>query len=187
MTAAELHLVTACRQGSAAGQERLYRTYAARLMGVCLRYAATTAEAEDVLIQGFTKAFANLDSFADGSLEGWLKRIVVREAIDQFRKSRRAVPTEDVAGYEAHPATGEAPEALTQLSAQHLQSLIAALPEGARLVFNLYAVEGYTHPEIAQMMGISVSTSKSQYARARQLLAAQLHRHDTLPAYGRER
>lgn len=140
---------------------------------MCQRYCTDRMEAEDVLHLGFLKIFQKLDTFRGGNLEGWVRQVFVREAIDHYRRRQRQridyrEDTSDL-GNEEVPA-----EILSTLTMQDLQQLIARLPEGARMVFNLYAIEGYDHAEIANMLTISVGTSKSQLSRARKLLQEKL-------------
>ena len=166
-------LVEGCKAGKPALQRALYERFAGRMLAVCLRYAADRMEAEDVLHLAFLKVFTRMDSYRGGSLEGWIRRICVHESINQYqsRQRRLLVYLED-----GHPIPGdEAPaDALSSLSLQDLQQLVAGLPEGARTVFNLYAVEGFDHAEIAGMLSISTGTSKSQLSRARKLLQDRL-------------
>ncbi len=146
------------------------------MLGICLRYARNRMDAEDVLQTAFVKVFRFIDTFKGGSFEGWLKRIFVRESINHYH-SRRRKPIdflEDdnfiITGYQGDTFC----DALSVMSADEILKELDHLPEGSRLVFNLFAIEGYNHPEIADLLGISEGTSKSQYARARQLLKARL-------------
>jgi len=162
-------LVEGCLNGDSLAQRQLYAQYASRMMGICLRYATCEAEAEDILQEGFITVFRKMDSFkGDGALGGWIRRIIVNAALQNYRKTKnlRLAVEHDESGYE--PETGEDP--LATLAASELLELIQQLPDGYRMVFNLYAVEGYTHKEIAEELGISVNTSKSQFSRSRALL-----------------
>jgi RNA polymerase sigma-70 factor (ECF subfamily) len=161
----DTELVRACRAGEAAAQRSLYQRYHRRLYGLCLRYTSSVADAEDVLQEGFIKVFNHLDQFAgNGSLEGWIRQIMVRTAISWHRKRSKMFFVELP---EAAPGIELPPEQLVRLGEQELVALIQKLPAGYRAVFNLYAVEGFNHREIATMLDISEGTSKSQYARAR--------------------
>jgi RNA polymerase sigma-70 factor, ECF subfamily len=138
--------------------------------GVCLRYAANQAEAEDILQDSFIKAFKNLDKYSgQGALGGWLRKITVNTALEQYRKNKslkNLTVLVDVS--EAQIEINDS--AIENLELEDLLTKIQRLPKGFRTVFNLYAVEGYTHKEIGELLGISAGTSKSQYSRARIIL-----------------
>lgn len=163
-------LVSYCLKGDAAAQKRLYEKFASRMFGVCLRYAASREEAEDVLQEGFLKVFTHLSSYkGSGVLEGWIRKVIINTALTAIRENRQAVETlEDT----EEPSIDAA--VIPDLNAKDLLVLIQALPPGFRTVFNLYAIEGYSHREIADLLGISENTSKSQYARARAQLADRI-------------
>ena len=169
----EYDLVQDCLQLKPAAQEAFYQKHARVMMAICLRYSRDRMEAEDLLHHGFMKAFTHLNTFRGGSLEGWLKRIFVREAINLYHKNKRS-PLDYHDEPLPHMEGSVEADGLTGMSAAEIMKLVNELPVGARMVFNLYAIEGYTHPEIAKTMGISEGTSKSQYARARQLLRERL-------------
>ena len=141
------------------------------MLSVVKRYITNSAEAEDTLMEGFVKVFAKLDQYqGGGSFEGWIRKIMVNEALMSIRKNKNRYPVDiDVAYDEAHPD-----ETLMQLGVQEIESLIATLPTGYRTIFNLYAIEGYSHAEIALLLDISEGTSKSQLSRARAQLQNQL-------------
>lgn len=170
-------LVEGCKAGKPALQRALYERFAGRMLTVCQRYSADRMEAEDVLHLAFMKVFTRMESYRGGVLEGWIRTICVREAINQYHARKRQKL--DYGDDENHAGEEAPAEALSSLSLQDLQRLVATLPEGARVIFNLYAVEGYDHAEIADMLSISVGTSKSQLSRARKLL------QDKLMAYER--
>lgn len=173
----ERELVEACRANDAVGQEHLYKRYARRMYAVCLRYARNEAEAQDLLQEGFIRVFDKLDTFRlEGSLEGWVRRIMVTTAINHFR--RKAAQLE-WSGMEHMPETPVASDAVEQLGEQELLALVASLPDGYRLVFNLYAIEGYDHAEIAEQLGCGESTSRSQLAKARKMLQHKIHEMTT--------
>lgn len=160
-------------------QRILYERYARPMLGICLRYATDRMDAEDVLQQGFVKVFRGLDSFKGGSFEGWLKRIFVRESINQYHnRKRKPLDYKDELLPSIQPQDGFA-DAISTLRAEEIMKLVNKLPEGSRIVFNLFAIEGFGHIEIAEMLGISEGTSKSQYSRARMLLREQLS-HSTI-------
>lgn len=138
------------------------------MLGLCFRYAGDEMIAEDIMVEGFMRVFSKIDQFSgDGSFEGWIRRIMVNEALGHLRKQKRIL--EDTLSDEAENIPDYA-LADQNLNAEELLDLIGELPVGYRTVFNLYAIEGYAHSEIAAMMGITESTSKSQLHRARALL-----------------
>ena len=159
----EKELVAACIRNDRLAQKELYDRYARVMMAVCMRYVGDKDRAQDVLQEAFIKVFVSLPSFTgSGSLEGWIRRIVVNTALESLRKCdvmRDAAAIED---------------AEMRLSAEDLLGVIAALPPGFRTVFNMYAIEGYSHKEIADMLGISEGTSRSQYNRARSLIQKKI-------------
>ncbi|OWP64125.1 RNA polymerase subunit sigma-70 [Hymenobacter amundsenii] len=167
-------LVADCRRGRPAAQRALYERLGYQLMGVCLRYCPSREEAEDALQLTFVKIFTRLDQFRNqGPFEAWARRIAVTTSLNLWHQhQQRGLP---LAIDEAHdvPAPGGTP--LDQLSADDLVGQINALPPGYRAVLNLYAIEGYSHAEIGELLGISEGTSKSQLSRARRLLEARLH------------
>ena len=154
-------------------------------MGVCLRYCPSRAEAEDALQNTFVKLFTRLDQYrGDGPFEAWARRIAVHTSLHAVEQHRLRHPaTAGATDLENHAAHLPSPEAsvLETLAADDLLRYLAALPPGYRTVLNLYAIEGYSHAEIAQLLGISEGTSKSQLARARQLLAQRLRLHNYAP------
>ncbi|SNC65030.1 RNA polymerase sigma-70 factor, ECF subfamily [Hymenobacter gelipurpurascens] len=166
-------LVAACLQGSAAAQEQLYQRFAPKMLAVCLRYLRHEFDAEDALARGFVKVFRGLGQFeGTGSLEGWVRRIMVREALNLLRR-RESVTLSIEDCHLGHLAT-EMPGADVELQAADLLRLVQELPAGYRAVFNLCALEGYTHPEVAELLGISEGTSKSQLSKARAVLQRQV-------------
>ncbi|PHN04395.1 RNA polymerase sigma factor [Flavilitoribacter nigricans] len=165
-------LIRRCIKGHPDAQKQLYVRYQSRLFGLCLRYARSEAEALDFLQEGFIKIFRDLNRFrGDGPLEAWMCRVVVNTAISKLR--RKSWIKEENYDWEAIPS--EEPEADPEgLNAEQLIELIRQLPDGFRTVFNLYAVEGYSHKEIARILDIAESTSRSQYLRARRLLQERI-------------
>ena len=163
-------LIKKILKGDSRSERQLYDRHAAKMLGVCRMYIKDLHYAEDVMIQGFTRALDNLGRFRfEGSFEGWLRRIMVREAID-FLRGRTQLYFENIDTAEVPPVTaGEA-----DVDADLLQLLIDRLPEGYRTVLVMYAVEGYSHKEIADMLGISENTSKSQLFKARKQLHEQM-------------
>jgi len=168
----ETELIERCRAGNGQAQRQLYERYAGRLFGLCCRYIKDRMEAEDVLVTGFTKILSKLDQYkGDGSFEGWMKRVIINEALSHLRRSRNMYLETDLEW--AH-AEQDYQRLHNVLEAEDLLQLVAELPHGYRMVFNLYAIEGYNHQEIGAMLGISENTSKSQLSRARAMLIKQL-------------
>lgn len=159
-------------QGSIEGdrrmQELLYQTYSPKMYGVCLRYAGNADDAQDILQDGFVKVFRHLERFrSEGSFEGWMRRIFVNTAIEHYRKkvNLQQVTETHEEQFEDHNWS-----VLDKLAVKDILAAVQELSPGYRAVFNLYVIEGYTHKEIATMMGISEGTSKSQLARAKAML-----------------
>lgn len=164
----ERDLIVGCLEGNRRMQEELYRRFSPRMYAVCLRYAGNSEEAQDILQEGFIKVFKKLDSFrSEGSFEGWVRRIFVNTAIEHFRRKRYLMP---VTEKEENTLEGKYTSALDDLAEKDIMALIQELSPGYRTVFNMYVVEGYTHKEIADMLGISEGTSKSQLSRAKVIL-----------------
>ena len=163
----EGELVQGCKKQNPNTQQALYRQYYRKMYGVCLRYTHDREDAMDVLQEGFIKVFNNISRFrSEGSLEGWIRRIMVHAAIEHYRKKSRYFMV-DIEG--AHDIGIEA-NVLSHMSLEEILELIRQLPVGYRTVFNLYVVEGYTHDEIGKMLKISPGTSKSQLSRAKGIL-----------------
>jgi RNA polymerase sigma-70 factor (ECF subfamily) len=143
------------------------------MLGVCYRYTKSVADAEDVLQEGFIKIFRNLHQFKfDGELGGWIRRIMVNTALNYLKKNSRYQTELSFTETSLHPVSDDNPE--VTLQAKDLAELIRQLPAGYQTVFNLHAVEGFSHVEIGKMLGINEGTSRSQYARARALLISWL-------------
>lgn len=161
-------LVAGCIKGDQTMQRMLYQKYAARMMAVGLRYCRCSEDAEDVLQEAFIKVFNHIKNFRnESSLAYWIKRIVINTALNYHRKSVYLYPHLDID--EVHHL-GEDDPSLASYHFNELLTMLQTLPQGCRVVFNLHAVEGYKHREIAKMLNINEGTSKSQYARARSLL-----------------
>jgi RNA polymerase sigma-70 factor (ECF subfamily) len=170
--AKEDELITGCRKRDRNAQKALYDTYSSKMYGLCYRYLKDPMEAEDVLVIAFTRILERIDQYkGEGSFEGWIRRIVVNEALTCLRKRRNM---------HLEAELGEADYQLDyrnledHLQAEDLVQLINALPTGYRIVFNMYAIDGYSHKEIADALGISENTSKSQLSRARTYLQKAL-------------
>ena len=169
----EAQLIHACLQNDRNAQRKLYQTFAGRMLVVCSRYAQRTAEAEDILQEAFIKIFQNLDTFrAESTLGAWIKRIVVNTAINQIRLQQHFQNMSDVRDYDNELIDNQS--GIEGIHFQELIAMVQKLPKGCQAVFNLFAVEGYKHTEIAEMLNITEGTSKSQYARARGILQSQL-------------
>ncbi len=168
----ERDLVQACKRRDRKGQEAVFKRLAGKMMAVCKRYLGAGPLAEDVFMEGFMKVFTKIDLFQEqGSFEGWVRRIIVNEALMALRKEGKMKFQETDFGYEI----GQTEDAYVNLEVEELNKLIESLPLGYKTVFNLYAIEGYTHQEIAEMLGIQEGTSKSQLSRARGLLQQKLN------------
>ncbi|WP_008584311.1 RNA polymerase sigma factor [Niabella soli] len=161
-------LIKGCIDGDRRMQEELYRRFSPKMYAVCLRYASNTDEAQDILQDAFIKVYKKLDSFrGDGSFEGWVRRIFVNTAIEHFRRKKYLQP---VTEREENTIEGKYISVLDELAEKDILQLITQLSPGYRTVFNMYVVEGYSHKEIGDMLGISEGTSKSQLSRAKAIL-----------------
>jgi RNA polymerase sigma factor (sigma-70 family) len=170
-------LLRDCLEGNRSAQRELYAFYAKGMLGLCYRYTKSMSDAEDVLQEGFIKVFKNLQQFkGTGDLGAWIRRIMVNTAINYLKSQSRYQYDLSFTGKNLHPVSNDHPD--LKLDARDLADLIRQLPIGYQTIFNLYAVEGYKHAEIAKIMGISEGTSKSQYARARTLLIAWITKNE---------
>lgn len=161
-------LLEGCIQGNRTAQRELYNRFAPKMYGICLRYAANAEEAEDILQEGFIKVFRKVSSFRrEGSFEGWIRRIFVNTAIEQYRKRMYLQP---ITEHEETTVEGKYLSVLDSLAERDIIKLVQQLSPGYRTVFNMYVVEGYSHKQIAEHLGISEGTSKSQLSRAKQIL-----------------
>ena len=172
-------IIHGCLNGKRSAQEALYKLYGGRLYGVCMRYTRNQMEAEDVLQDGFVKVFKNIRSFRDlgeNSLFNWMKRIIVNTAINYLRDQKKHRYQADIETMEEIADDNSEEdffdELRTLVSQDEILGLIRNLPEGYRMVFNLFAMEGFSHQEIADMLGVSVNTSKTQLFKARQQIIA---------------
>ena len=167
----EQELIDGCRKGSRSFQKALYEGYCRKMMVVCLRYSRTTAEAEDILQEAFVKVFHGIKNFrGESKLETWITRIMVNTALNSQRKKLYLFPMVDVEEIDIP----EDEVSISDINFSQLLEMIQTLPQGCQIVFNLFAIEGYNHKEIAELLGISEGTSKSQYSRARSLLQQKL-------------
>ena len=163
-------IINGCLAGNRRDQELLYRRHAAKLYAVCLQYSGNNEEARDILQEGFIKIFENLVHFKyEGSFEGWMRRITVNTALEKFRSKHNLYRVDDIEllpEFDAEPDNQD----YAGLEAADLLEIIRELPTKYRMVFNLYAIEGYSHNEIGKMINISEGTSKSNLSRARVIL-----------------
>lgn len=168
----EKRLIQACLNGDSRAQHQLFERYAQPMMGVCMRYAKGKEEAEDMLQEAFIRIFKNLGQFAfKGSFEGWVRRIVVNTAIKYYYRHDKHSGHADIElvreeHYDAR--------IIERMAAAEILKLITELPEGYRIIFNMYAIDGYSHKEIAETLGIEESTSRSQLVKARRALQQKI-------------
>ncbi|NQY67154.1 MAG: RNA polymerase sigma factor [Flavobacteriales bacterium] len=158
-------IIKGCLQGNLFAQKCLFEKYSRKMLGVCFRYSTDKQEAQDILQEAFIKVFKKLDTYkGTGSLEGWIRRIAVHTAIENFRskKTKHEVDIED-----AEDEANTNPEVEAQMNADDIMKFINLLPDGYKMVFNLFSIEGYSHKEIADRLNISENTSYSQYSRAK--------------------
>ncbi len=168
-------IIGGCISGDPRAQERLYRLFAPKMLGVCTRFSKDIAEAEDNLQEGFIKVFTSIKNFRhEGSFEGWVRKIMVNVSLEKFRKHNLLYPVEDMASFEGEKLTDGI---MDKITADELVGLIQELPPRYRMVFNLYVMEGYNHQEISDAMNISVGTSKSNLSRARDILKQKVNSH----------
>ncbi|GIV35197.1 MAG: DNA-directed RNA polymerase sigma-70 factor [Chitinophagales bacterium] len=168
----EKELINGCLIGDRNAQKALYDKYAAKMFAICLRYAKDYHSAEDVLQEGFIKVFKYIGNFRhEGSFEGWLRRIFINTSIEFLRKSISLYPIVDE---EDKPMDIVDESVFDELDHQDLIAMVQSLSPGYRTVFNLYVIEGYSHKEIAKILGINEGTSKSQLARARMIIQKKL-------------
>jgi RNA polymerase sigma factor (sigma-70 family) len=167
-------ILEGCIKGESSAQRKLFDSYSRLLLGVCKRYTTNIEEAEDVMQEGFVKIFLNIKEFkGDGSIVAWMRRIMINTAITHYHKMKK---------HRYHDDLDEVKETKfdncmwdeAEFTRDELYKVIQRMPEGYRMVFNLYAVEGYKHREIGEIMGIDENTSKSQYSRARRWLQERL-------------
>lgn len=178
----EEELIRSCLRGVPQSQKLLYERFAGKMYGVCLRYARSSSDAADILQEGFVKVFTKLGQYGfQGSFEGWIRKIMVNTALRQYQRQRF---DREESGLERLPDHPVDPDALSLLSEAELLKLIAQLPDGYRVVFNLVAVEGYSHGEVAETLGIQESTSRSQLTKARRWLCEQVETMQNFKAVG---
>lgn len=177
----EKELIEGCLKEDRSYQKALYDRYCRKMLVVCQRYARSTQEAEDILQDGFIKVFSSIKSFrGEARLDTWMTRIMINTALNAQRQKLYLMPMVDVT--EVHLPEDEQ-IGLAEIHLADLISMVQSLPDGCRLVFNLFAIEGYGHKEIAELLGISEGTSKSQYNRAKSLLKNKLNNYEK--SYGK--
>lgn len=170
----ERNLIENCLQGDRSSQRALFDMYAGKMMTVCRRYGRHQAEAEDMLQEGFIKVFLNLEKYgSSGSFEGWIRRIMINTALKSVSKKSFQNESLGIESYQLNESKEE-PTVMSKLGVDELMALVAELPDGYRLVFNLHAVEGYSHREIGEALSIEESTSRSQLVKARRLLQKRI-------------
>ena len=168
-------LVRDCLNGRREAQYALYEEFSENMLAVCYRYTKSMTDAEDVLQEGFIKVFKNLHQFKfEGELGGWVRRIMVTTALNYLKRNSRYQSELSFTDTMLHPISTDNPE--VTMNARDLAALVRQLPTGYQTIFNLHAVEGFTHVEIGKMLGINEGTSRSQYARARSLLISWLEK-----------
>ena len=174
-------LIKGCVDNNRASQQALYSLYSRKMFMICQRYTRTTEDAEDILQEGFIKVFTHIRSFkGESKLETWMTRIFINAALNHQRQKLYLFPMVDVT---ETPISEREEVSLAGLHTDELLEMVRGLPDGCRVVFNMFAIEGYPHKEIATMLGISEGTSKSQFNRARMLLKTRLSEHVT--TYGK--
>ena len=162
-----------CLKNNPKALKCLYEMYSSKMLGVLIRYAKNKMEAEDMLQEGFIRVYQNLEKFRyEGSLEGWVRRIMINTAINYYKSNLKHNQSVDIDNV-SHTSPMSV-DAVDNMSYKQLIRLIQTLPEGYRLVFNLYVVEGFSHKEIAAQLGVSENTSKSQLSRARKVLQKKI-------------
>ncbi|HLF34008.1 MAG TPA: RNA polymerase sigma factor [Cyclobacteriaceae bacterium] len=165
-------LIKGTRKGDSMAQRELFNRLSRRMLGICIRYVNNRAEAEDIMITGFMKVFNSIGQYkGEGSFEGWVMRIMINESLSYIRKNKTMWADVDIDKAVAKP---DMKWADTHLNSEDLLKLINQLPTGYRTVFNLYAIEGFSHREIGEMLGINENTSKSQLSRARMYLQERI-------------
>jgi RNA polymerase sigma-70 factor (ECF subfamily) len=166
----ENELIDGCLNNDRKAQKLLYEKYSSKMFGVCMRYAKSK---EDILSDSFVQVFVKLSSFKrEGSFEGWIRRIVVNTSITAYRNNLKFNLNDEIS--EVHQLSDDNETAIDLLNVQQIKSIIQQMPDGYRMIFNLYVIEGYNHREIADLVGINEGTSKSQFSKAKKWLQNRL-------------
>ena len=169
-------LVKDCLKGRPQAQRELYEQFSEIMLGVCYRYTRSMRDAEDVLQEGFVKVFRYLHQYKQqGELGAWIRRIMVNTALNYLKRHRKYQEEMFFTEEYMHPVADDDPA--VRLQAKEIADLVRQLPQGYQVIFNLHAIEGYTHVEIGEMLGISDGTSRSQYSRARNLLITWIEKY----------
>lgn len=168
----EKELIEQCKKNNAKAQKILYDKYSGLMLGICVRYSKNINDAEDILQEGFLKIYFNIKDFAGiGSFEGWMKKVFINTAITHYHKNLKHQYHQDINEINESSIENKTEEYDTSLfSKDELLKIINSLSDGYRIIFNLYAIEGYKHKEIAEILEIDINTSKSQYSRAKKIL-----------------
>ncbi len=162
-------LIEACNNGDARAQKILFEKFGPKLYAVCMRYSSSPEAAQDMLQDGFVKIFEKLVSYkGEGSFEGWMRRVIVNTCLDEIRRNKKHLNNVDIDDVSYSLTHNDS--VLDTLAADDLLKILNSLPIGYKTVFNLYVIEGYSHKEIAEELEITVSTSKSQFSRAKAIL-----------------
>lgn len=171
-------VIAECQKSKRQAQVKLYKQYSGVLLGICTRYVADKSEAQDILQEAFLKIFSNIKSYSGkGHFESWMKRIVVNTAITHFNREKKNYYHEEIENVNENAVTVElSPD--KEYDFKELSRMLTTMPEGYRVIFNLFAIEGYKHKEIAQQLNIEESTSKSQYLRAKQWIVKEMKKLD---------
>jgi len=171
----EEQLIAGCKEGKPWAQKEIFERYSGVMLSVCVRYVTDRETARDILQDGFIKLYTKIDTFSgSGSFSGWIRRIFVTTSLEYLRQNDALKLRASIEEYGNSIPDNDA-TILDKISADDLMECISKLPDGYRTVFNLYAIEGYSHPEIAEMLGINESTSRSQFMRARKILQKNVH------------
>ena len=171
-------VIEGCKKNHHPSQQKLYQHFADSLLGLCIRYLKNRNTAEEVMVSGFMKVFDKISSFrGEGSFEGWIKRLMVNECLMYLRKNSKNIYNKDI---EEVYGEIEPVKADTSLEAKELLEMVHQLPSGYRTVFNMYAIEGYNHQEIAKALNISEGTSKSQLSKARKYLQSLIKKYEKI-------
>ncbi len=167
-------IIEGCKKGERKSQEMLYQLYSGKMNAVCLYYAGNKSEAEDFLHNGFIKVFQNINQYQKrGVFDAWIRKIFMHTALEKYRKKKQLFISHEKEDVKILESAEE--DALSKISTADLINLIQQLSPAYRMVFNLYAIEGYSHKEISEMLSISESTSKSNLSRARAILQQQVN------------
>ena len=173
-------IIERCKSQDRKAQKELYDVYSPVLFGICIRYSKSSTDAEDILQEGFVKIFTKINNFkGDGSFEGWMRRIIVNTAISHYHKNKKHNDNYDITEINETDVDGYSYNS-DEYTKEELLSVIDNLPAGYKMVFNLYAIEGYKHKEIGEMLNINANTSKSQYSRAKEKIREKLNQISTI-------